>query len=68
MGDFFYAILIVWILWRIFGGSTKTYVFNQHNHTPPKKKESDVKVSYKKKDDVGKGNDEGEYIDYEEIK
>jgi hypothetical protein len=69
MADMFYTLLIIWILWRIFGSSrVKTYVFNQHNYTPPKKKDDDVRVSYKKKKDSGASKDDGEYIDYEEIK
>ena len=67
MADVFYTILVVWVLWRIFGGTTKTYVFNQRNHTPPKK-EGDVSVSYKKQEDKEKHDDGGEYIDYEEVK
>jgi hypothetical protein len=69
MADMFYTLLIIWILWRIFGSSSvKRYVFNQHNHYQPKKKEDDVKVSYNKKSTGRKADDEGEYIDFEEIK
>jgi hypothetical protein len=68
MADVFYTILIVWVLWKIFGSSGRTYVFNQHNNTAPKKKEGDVSVSHKAESNKSKDGDKGEYIDYEEIK
>jgi hypothetical protein len=70
MADIFYTLLIIWVLWRIFGGATKTYVFHQHRHQhdPPKKREGDVSVTYKKEEKKNKSGDSGEYIDYEEIK
>jgi hypothetical protein len=67
MADIFYTILILWVLWRIFGGSTRTYVFHKHTHTTQQKKENDVSVSYKKPEEK-KSDNGGEYIDYEEIK
>jgi hypothetical protein len=67
MADVFYTILIVWVLWRIFGSSGKTVVFHQHHHAP-KKNEGDVSVSYKKDEAKSASGDKGEYIDYEEIK
>jgi hypothetical protein len=67
MADVFYTILVVWVLWKIFGGSAKTYVFHQHNNAPPKK-DGNVSVSYKKTEDKGKADGGGEYIDYEEVK
>jgi hypothetical protein len=68
MADIFYTLLIIWVLWRIFGGSAKSYVFHHHTHTTQKKKDGDVSVSYKKPDENGKPDKGGEYIDYEEIK
>jgi hypothetical protein len=68
MADVFYTILIVWVLWRILGGSTRTYVFHKHSHTTQQaKKDGDVSVSYKKPEEK-KPDSGGEYIDYEEIK
>jgi hypothetical protein len=70
MRDAFYTILTVWIIWRIIGafstygnkrGSANNYPENKTEegkttikHTPPTSK----KIS----------DDEGEYVDYEEIK
>ena len=66
MADVFYTILIVWVLWKIFGkSSVKTYSSNHQQAS--KKKEGETTVSYDKKKN-NKQNDDGEYIDYEEIK
>jgi hypothetical protein len=69
MADIFYTILIVWILWRIFGSfSTKTYVRSPQNTTQPRKNEGEVTISSNKTNSKGTSGDEGEYVDYEEIK
>ena len=68
MADVFYTILVVWVLWRIFGGSSaKTQQFNQHNYTQPRRPEGEVKITSQKKSEKG-SRDDGEYVDYEEIK
>jgi hypothetical protein len=73
MQEIFFTILVVWILFRIFGRAkvAHTYTFTQNNYNKPEeKKKEDVKVDYippaggqKKKD-----GDDGEYVDYEEVK
>jgi hypothetical protein len=68
MADIFYTVLIIWVLWRMFGGTTKAYVFHKHHHAPPQKREGDVSVTHKKEEKKNKPDDGGEYIDYEEIK
>jgi hypothetical protein len=66
MADVFYIILAVYVLWRIFGGTVKTHVV--HHHYTETKKEGEVQVS-KISDPVKKSSgNQGEYVDYEEMK
>lgn len=64
MADVFYTILIVYVLWRIFGGTTKSHVY--HHYTPPKN-EGDVTVSQNKKTEIKNPSEHGEYVDFEEL-
>ncbi len=67
MADIFYTILIAWVLWRIFGGSSsKTHVY--HHHYSQAKKEGEVKVSKISKPEKGTSSEAGEYVDFEEVK
>ncbi len=68
MADLFYTVLIIWVLWRIFGGSAKTTVFNKHSYNKPEKQEGEVTITSTSKTDQDKNTDKGEYVDYEEIK
>ena len=69
MADVFYTILIAWVLWRIFGGfSLKANIPPRQNNTQQRKHEGDVTISSDKKNNKRNSNDEGEYVDYEEIK
>lgn len=68
MADLFYTVLIVWVLWRIFGGSSKSTVFNKHSYNEPWKQEGEVTITSATKTDQDKHADKGEYVDYEEIK
>ena len=68
MADVFYTILIIWVLWKVLGGTTRTYVFHKHTHTTQPKKDGEVSVSHKQDVVTPKQKDKGEYIDYEEIK
>jgi hypothetical protein len=72
MRDVFFTILAVWVLWKIFSGRivTQSFTFNTQNNHPPEqeKKEGEVKIDYQKPSQKKKDNDEGEYVDYEEIK
>lgn len=72
MRDLFYTILIAWIVWRIFNSistyrTKQTNASNQASGHPAR--EGETKIDYippsKKKT---KDNDDGEYVDYEEIK
>ena len=73
MQEIFFTILVIWILFRIFGRTsfTTTYTFNQNNYHPrEEKKKDDVKIDHipRKDEQKKKGGDEGEYTDFEEIK
>ncbi len=67
MRDLFFTILAIWVLWRIFESLKISKTFNNDIYDE-KKKEGEVSVDYmppKKKD---KDDNDGEYVDYEEIK
>jgi hypothetical protein len=67
MADVFYTILIVWVLWRIFGGSAKTHVI--HHHTTDKKEGSvSINPSQASSSSSQSKTDKGEYVDFEEVK
>ena len=68
MADLFYTVLIIWVLWRIFGGSAKTTVYHKHQYEQPKKQEGDVTVSPASKAGSQNNSDRGDYVDYEEVK
>ncbi|MEO8087650.1 MAG: hypothetical protein ABI763_12560 [Bacteroidota bacterium] len=68
MADVFYTILITWVLWRIFGGSSKSTVYHKQQYEKPRQQEGDVTVTTTSKSDQQNHNDRGEYVDYEEIK
>jgi len=68
VADLFYTILIVWVLWRIFGGSAKTTVYHKHSYQQPKKEEGEVTISSTTQTDQDKNSDHGEYVDFEEVK
>ena len=67
MADIFYTILIAYVLWRIFGGSSvKTKVYHHHYSQP--KKDGEIKVSKISDPEKKASDDHGEYVDYEEVK
>jgi hypothetical protein len=69
MADIFYAILIFWVLYRIFGGfSVKKFVHPRNNPAQSRKQEGDVTISSNKNNNKRTSGDEGEYVDYEEVK
>lgn len=72
MQEIFFTILVIWVLFRIFGraSAVTNYTFNQNNYRPKEEKKPDVKIEYipGKEKNKKKDGDEGEYTDYEEIK
>ena len=68
MADLFYTLLIIWVLWRIFGGSVRTNTQFSKGPQHSQRKEGDVTITSAPKPNQQKGNEGGEYVDYEEIK
>ena len=68
MRDVFYTLLVVWIIWRIMNSfnSIRSKPSGQSTSTSSKTGETTVDYIPPKKKSVG--DDEGEYVDYEEIK
>ncbi|HXC04345.1 MAG TPA: hypothetical protein VNZ86_06295 [Bacteroidia bacterium] len=66
------TVIVIWVLWKIFGGQTiihKYHFTQQHNHTYQGPQEGEVKVEKPGAEKPKKLKDDaGEYIDYEEIK
>lgn len=73
MRDVFFTILVIWVLWRIFSGvkrSGNTFTFNTYNDNSQNKKskEGEVTIDVNSTEKKQKKVDEGEYVDFEEIK
>lgn len=67
MKDVFFTILIIWIIFRIFG---RVKVINPQNFSQreDRKKEGEVRIDKVPGKKKYRNDDDGEYIDYEEIK
>jgi hypothetical protein len=63
MQEFILTLVVIFVLFKVFGRPT-VINFNQHNHQKPDGKIK-VTASNNKKNH---SNDDGEYVDYEEIK
>jgi hypothetical protein len=68
MADLFYTILIVWVLWRIFGSTGRTPSQFRKDPMHSNRKEGDITITSVPKTDQQNSNDAGEYVDYEEVK
>lgn len=76
MQEFFFTILSIWLIWKLFNAfsgkesTTRTYSqTNTHHHYHSQKQaEGNVRVETKKQPTSRIPNDEGEYVDYEEVK
>ena len=72
MKDVFYTILVVWIIWRVLNsisayGSTPEKKGNSSTQNN-KRSEGKTSVDYVPPTKKNINDDEGEYVDYEEIK
>ena len=71
MRDVFYTILVIWILWRVFN-SISNYRTKQgpsvNNPSPNKRREGETSVDYVPSTKKKISDDEGEYVDYEDLK
>lgn len=72
MQEIFFTILVIWVLFRIFGRTSvaHNYTFTQNNyHKNEEKKREEVRIEHiEGKDKKKKNDDDGEYVDYEEVK
>lgn len=72
MKDVLVGLIIIYVLWKLFGGRAVVhrYTFNQHNHQNQERpREGEIKVENEKAGKKGRLKEEaGEYVDYEEIK
>jgi hypothetical protein len=75
MQEFFYTILAIWLIWKIFGmfsnsrkgSASNTYTqTNNNNYYPPR--QGDVRVEEKPKQKPSKAAGDDDYVDFEEIK
>ena len=73
MQEIFFTILVIWILFRIFNGtslSSKRTVnftqnnFNQQQQTP---KEGETKITHIPNQNNKKQNEDGDYVDFEDL-
>jgi len=70
MQELFFTILIIWVLFKIFGGRS-VFTFNTHYHQsrPGQKPEGQTRIEQQPKNPrAGNGGQVGEYVDFEEIK
>ncbi|MDQ3046725.1 MAG: DUF4834 family protein [Bacteroidota bacterium] len=68
MRDIFYTILIVWVLWRIVSSINAHKRRQAPTMQPPKSKQGETTVEFIPPKKKKFGDDEGEYVDYEEMK
>ena len=68
MKDVFYTILIVWILWRILSSINAYRSKQPGNPQQTHRKEGETTVDYIPPVKKKIRDDEGEYVDYEEMK
>ena len=75
MRDVFYTILIVWIIWKIIGAynayTTSKKNFNnngaRYQRNNNKEKEGETFVKYQPPTHKKISDDEGEYVDFEDV-
>jgi len=67
MADVFYTVLVVWVIWRIFGKSNNSTVHHKHTYEDNSRREGEVTIKNIPKDENRHG-DAGEYVDFEEVK
>jgi hypothetical protein len=68
MRDVFYTLLVVWIIWRILN-AISIHKSGQTNTTQPnQRKEGETTVDFVPPSKKKISDDEGEYVDFEEMK
>lgn len=70
MRDLFYTLLVIWIIWRIIDAINTSRARSANHHTShPHNKVGETTISYTPPEaSKRKSPDDGEYVDYEEVK
>lgn len=68
MKDIFYTVLVVWIIWRVLNSVSVYRAKRSNPQPPPSRKEGETTVDYVPPAKKAISDEEGEYVDYEEIK
>jgi len=75
MQEFFFTILAIWVIWRIFssfsGSKTTSQNYQQTNnnyYSKPKQEVGEVKIDTKAVPTAKIPPTEGEYVDFEDLK
>jgi hypothetical protein len=69
MRDVFYTLLVVWIIWRIMNGVNVVRGKQSTSAQPTSsKKEGETTINFVPPKKQSVADNEGEYVDYEEVK
>ena len=68
MKDIFYTILVVWVVWRIFSSVNAHRIKKNTQQQASSKKEGETTVNFVPPKKKNPGDDEGEYVEFEDIK
>lgn len=78
MQEFFYTILAIWVIWKIFGAFSRSnekktsqqyyQQTNHHHHHYQNSTQGQVRVEETSKPKTPKSRSDEEYVDFEEIK
>jgi hypothetical protein len=77
MQEVFFTVLAIWVIWKLFSAfsgsgqsrSANNFYQTNHNHYQETRKEGEVVIEDKSaKTGTKRKSDDGEYVDYEEIK
>lgn len=68
MKDVFYTLLVVWIIWRILNSVNSHRAKQTSQQQTSSKKEGDTTVNFVPPKKKNVGDDEGEYVEFEDIK
>lgn len=67
--DIVWTVIIVWVVWKIYSAfSSKTNTQNTASGNSQKRNEGEVKIDKNVNSKIRFNSNDGEYVDYEEIK
>lgn len=71
MRDIIWTIILIWLVWKIynmFKGVSKTKTQPIHKNTSQQRKEGEIRIEKNVHQKSHFSENDGEYVDYEEIK